>query len=68
MSISYEPQVIAERNGKWVGNATRFATREEAQNYVEDLAARWTLVRETRVIESEDSVTYRWDGRARPIT
>jgi len=53
---SFKPEVIADSGGKWVGNAVRTATREEAESYVADLAMRWTLVRETRVVESDDPV------------
>lgn len=62
--MSYKPEVIADRNGEWCGNALRFDSRIEAEQYVEDLAWRWTLVTKTRVIESSDEVTARWeDGR-----
>ena len=54
--MSYAAEVIADASGKWCGNVLRFATREEAESYVADLAARWTSVRETRVIESSDPV------------
>jgi hypothetical protein len=54
--MSYKPEVIADNSGKFVGNALRFSTREKAEAYVADLAARWTLVIETRVVESEDPV------------
>jgi hypothetical protein len=57
--MSFKPEVIADASGKWAGNALRFATRGEAEAYVADLARRWTLVRETRVVESEDAVNYR---------
>lgn len=56
--MSYEPQVIADSSGEFVGNALRFATREEAEHYVRDLSMRWTAVRETRVVESGDTVNY----------
>lgn len=55
---SFKAQVIADNSGKWVNNALRFATRKEAEDYVVDLAWRWTLVRETRVVESDDPVNY----------
>lgn len=55
---SFKPEVIADSSGTWAGNALRFATREEAQASVNDLAARWMLVRETRVVESEDAPTH----------
>jgi hypothetical protein len=57
---SWAPEVIADNSGKWVGNALRFATREEAQANVENLMYRWTLVREIRVVESNDEPNYRW--------
>lgn len=56
MATSYEAQVIADGSGHWVGNSLRFPTREKAEAYVKDLSSRWTLVRETRVIESNDPV------------
>jgi hypothetical protein len=64
MTISYAPEVIADNSGKWCGNALRFATEAEAQANVRDLAARWYLVRETRVVESHDPINYRYiDGK-----
>ena len=61
---SYAPEVIADSTGKWCGNSLRFATREEAEANVRDLKMRWMLVRETRVIESDDRVNYAWvDGK-----
>jgi hypothetical protein len=56
--VSYAPEVIADSSGKWSGNALRFATPEEATAWVDDLALRWTLVRDTRVVESDDAVNY----------
>ena len=62
--MSYAPEVIADNSGKWAGNALRFATKEEAESNVRDLANRWFSVRETRVVESTDPVNYRWeDGK-----
>jgi len=52
--MSFKPEVIADGSGKWAGNALRFATRKEAEDWVADLKLRWTLVRETRVIETPD--------------
>lgn len=59
MATSFAPEVIADSSGKWTANAVRFATREEAQTYVTDLKWRWTLVTDTRVVESDDPVNYR---------
>jgi hypothetical protein len=65
---SYAPQVIADSSGKFYGNALRFPTREEAEANVADLAGRWLLVRDTRVVESEDEPNYRWaDGKLQRI-
>ena len=60
MPKSYAPEVIADFTGKWYGNALRFATKQEAEANVSDLAFRWTSVRDTRVVESDDPVNYRW--------
>ena len=56
--MSWKAEVIADNSGVFVGNALRFATREEAEAYVFDLAMRWTLVRETRVVESSNPVNH----------
>lgn len=57
--MSWKPEVIADNSGKFCGNALRFATEAEARDSVNDLACRWMLVRETRVVESNDPVNYR---------
>lgn len=56
--MSYRPEVVADDSGKWAGNQLRFRTREEAELYAVDLSMRWILVREWRVVESEDPATY----------
>jgi hypothetical protein len=38
----------------WDGNDLRFARKEDAEAWVADLSTRWTAVRETRVIPSND--------------
>lgn len=63
MPKSFAPEVIADSTGKWCGNSLRFATREEAEQNVQDLMMRWTSVRETRVVESDDPVNYRYTDR-----
>jgi hypothetical protein len=66
--MSWAPEVIADSSGKWCGNALRFATREEAEANVANLASRWFLVTDTRVIESTDPVNYRWiDGKLEAV-
>lgn len=58
--MSYAPEVQTDNTGKWYGNAVRFATEAEAQAWALDRMMRWIAVRDTRVVESEDPVNYRW--------
>lgn len=68
MGKSWKSEVIADSSGKWAGNALCFATREEAEADVADLARRWFLVSETLVVESDDEPNYsRVDGKTVPI-
>jgi hypothetical protein len=53
---SFKAEVVADSSGEFCGNMLRFATREEAEHYAIDLACRWTLVTDWRVVESEDAV------------
>lgn len=64
---SWKPEVITEPDGKWSSNALRFATKDEALGYAQDLYARWTLVRQWRAVECDDPVTSTWDI-ARPAS
>lgn len=57
---SWKPEVQADSTDTWAGNSLRFATKEEAEKYVADLMFRWTAVRATRVVESEDPVNRKW--------
>ena len=59
--MSYKAEVVTDASGTFTGNAVAFETPEEAQGYVNDLACRWTAVRETRIVESDEPVNYRWD-------
>ena len=61
-SKSWKAEVVTEAGGNFAGNAVRFATAKEAEEYVADLAFRWILVRATRVVPSDDPVNYRWNG------
>ena len=64
MTKSYAPQVIADSTGNWCGNGLRFATKQEALDNVRNLEMRWTAVRDTRVVKSDDPVNYRYsDGQ-----
>jgi hypothetical protein len=64
---SYKPEVIADSSGKWATNALRFATEAEALAFGDDLASRWTLVRDYRASESPDPVTHRWDEASQRV-
>jgi len=60
--MSWIAEVIADSSGKWAGNGLTFATEAEATFYVDDLADRWTSVRQQRVVEVDKPVTHYWDG------
>jgi hypothetical protein len=65
---SFKGQVQVACDDKWYDNELRFATHKEAEKYISDLFLRWTQVRGTRVVESDDPVNYQWDGeRSVPI-
>jgi hypothetical protein len=57
--MSHKPEVIADHTEVWCGNGLRFATEQEATVYVNDLARRWTAVRDVRVVPSEGDVNAR---------
>jgi hypothetical protein len=66
--MSWKPQVQVNGRPEWSGNALRFATREEAQDNVNDLASRWWLVTDVRVVESTDPVNYAWvEGKLQAV-
>lgn len=61
--MSWKPQVQIFNDPNWYDNALRFETKEEAEANARDLMSRWMLVVDTRAIESDDPVNYRWkDG------
>ena len=51
----YKVEVQADDTGTWAGNGLRFETRGEAGVCGQDLACRWTAVREWRVVKEEAS-------------
>lgn len=57
--MSFKAEVIADDSGKWSGNGMAFATEPEAEQYAKDLMNRWFLVREWRVVESDQPVNYK---------
>jgi hypothetical protein len=65
-SFKGEVQVYGER--EYVGNALRFETESEAEMYVVDLAWRWTLVENWRVVPSEDKPNHTYvEGKLEAI-
>ena len=56
--MSFKPEVSTDNTGKFYGNALAFATHEEALNNAIDLMNRWMLVRDYRVVESDEPVNY----------
>lgn len=52
--MTWKVEVIADNSGKWYGNGLTFETKAEAEVYAFDLMMRWTLVRDTRVVEVEE--------------
>jgi len=65
--MSYAPEVFLE--GKWSGNALRFATELEADAYGRDLLMRWFVPTDSRAVPSTDPVNYRRheDGRIEEV-
>lgn len=60
---SFAAEVIADSSGKYYSNSLRFASKQEATNYVIDLMYRWTAVRDTRVVETNDPVSHTYTDR-----
>lgn len=65
---SYKPEVQTDSSGKWYDNALRFASREEAKVWADDLSMRWFAVRATRATESDEPVTHALDLNTRELT
>jgi hypothetical protein len=60
--VSFKVEVMVIGESKWAGNALRFATGPEAEEAAKELAARWIMVQEWRVAESDDPVNYKWEN------
>jgi hypothetical protein len=68
MAKSVVVEVIADSSGEWAGNGMRYETREPAEAAARDLMSRWFLVREWRVIESDDEPNYDGHKPARRVS
>jgi hypothetical protein len=55
--MAWKVEVIADNSGKWCSNLLRFETEAEAKVYAFELMMRWTLVRDTRVVKTDEPVT-----------
>jgi hypothetical protein len=58
--MSYQAEVRTGSDPKFYANDVRFATWIEAEGYGQDLAYRWTAVKEMRVAESGKEPNYTW--------
>ena len=56
--MSFKPSVSTDGGATFNANTLAFATREEAELSARDLMARWMLVTDWRVIESDQPVNY----------
>lgn len=56
--MSFKPSVSTDGGATFNENALAFATREEAELSAKDLMARWMLVTDWRVVESDQPVNY----------
>ena len=62
--MSWKCEVQVRNETGWHGNALRFPTEDQAQQYAANLFGRWLLVEQTRVVECLDPVRHVWlDGR-----
>ncbi len=51
---SWKPEVQTDDSGKWYHNDLAFESREAAETWVRGLMVRWTLVRQVRVVPSDE--------------
>jgi hypothetical protein len=59
--MSWKPEVYVD--GKWCGNALRFATRDEAEQNGADLLMCWFVPTDSRAVPSDDPVNYSYLNR-----
>jgi len=58
--MSWKPEV--EVMGTFCRNALVFATRKEAEANAKALMWRWTLVTDSRAVEVDEPVNYKWEN------
>lgn len=65
MSYKADVHTHGDLPGVYSGNGMRFATAEEAEVYVRELASRWLVVESWQIRTSEEPVNYHIvDGKA----
>ena len=52
--MPYKVEVQTDDTGQWYGNGLTFDTEQEAKRYALDLAAKWILVLDFRVVQATD--------------
>ena len=57
---SWAPEFMVD--GKWCGNAQRFATKEEAEGSARKRFMAWTVPSDWRAAPTDDRVNYEWDA------
>ena len=57
--MSWKMEVLV--NGEWGTNACVYATKEEAEAAGIELLSRWFLPTDSRAVESNDEVNYRFN-------
>lgn len=58
--MSWKPEVLVQ--GKWSRNGLVFETEAEARDNARDLMMRWFLVDDSRAVEVDETVNYRYIG------
>lgn len=59
MNTSWKTEVLVD--GTWATNALRFATKSEAEKAGHELLSRWWVPVDSRAVESDDPVNYKFD-------
>lgn len=54
-ATEFKVEVIADSSGVWSSNQRRFETEDKAFAYGENLAERWTAVRQWRVVPAQEA-------------
>ncbi len=60
--MSFKAEVQVSRDPTWYSNEIRLPTQTEAEQYARDLADRWTLAVQHRVVEVDEPANAHWAG------